>query len=103
MNFSIQTLLVFYVANQVLSALIQSLPSPTTASNGLYVFIFKFLSLLIADFKSFTAQLPPPPLLTSGSSSTTIVSTVGPVSSSQQATVEAIQNAIQAQPVSAAK
>ena len=62
MNFTAQMLLMFYVVNQVSSALIQALPSPNTASNGLYIFIYKFLSLLIADFKSFAAQLPPPPL-----------------------------------------
>jgi hypothetical protein len=56
----VQWLLVFYVANQVASALIQSLPVPTTASSGWYVFIYKFMNLLIADFKSFTANLPPP-------------------------------------------
>jgi hypothetical protein len=58
----VQWLLVFYVANQVASALIQSLPVPTTASSGWYVFIYKFMNLLIADFKSFTASLPPPVL-----------------------------------------
>jgi len=56
----IQWLLVFYVANQIASALIQSLPVPTTASSGAYIFIYKFLSLLIADFKSFTSKLPSP-------------------------------------------
>jgi hypothetical protein len=60
MTIPVQWLLIFYVANQVASALIQSLPVPTTASNGLYVFVYKFLSLIIADFKSFTANLPPP-------------------------------------------
>jgi hypothetical protein len=56
----VQWLLIFYVVNQVASALIQSLPVPTTVSSGWYVFIYKFLNLLIADFKSFTANLPPP-------------------------------------------
>lgn len=60
LSITYQTLLIFFVANQVLSALIQALPQPTTASNGVYVFTYKFLSLVIADFKSFSAQLPPP-------------------------------------------
>lgn len=55
-----QLLLIFWIANQVLSALIQALPEPTTNSNPFYVFIYKFLSLLIADFKSFSQHIPPP-------------------------------------------
>lgn len=59
-TFSPEWLMVFYIANQVLSALIQSLPPLTTSSGPTYTFINKFLSLLIADFKSFSAkpQLP---------------------------------------------
>jgi hypothetical protein len=59
-NIPMQWLLIFFVANQVLSALIQSLPVPVTTSSGFYVFIYKFLSLLISDFKSFTASFPTP-------------------------------------------
>lgn len=60
MTIPVQWFLIFYVVNQVASAMIQSLPAPTTASNGAYVFVYKFLSLIIADFKSFTTNLPIP-------------------------------------------
>jgi len=60
MNIPYQWLLIYYMTNMVASAMVQSLPVPTTASSGWYVFIYKFLSLLIADFKSLTASLPPP-------------------------------------------
>ena len=60
MNIPYQWLLGFYVINMVASALVQSLPTPTTASSVWYVFIYKFLSLLIADFKSLTSKLPTP-------------------------------------------
>jgi hypothetical protein len=63
MNIPYQWLLGFYVVNMVASALIQSLPTPTTASSGWYVFVYKFLSLLIADFKSLTSKLPPPSIM----------------------------------------
>ena len=52
-------LLALYVANQVFTALVQSLPNPD-GSSKFYTFIFKFLSLLIADFKSFTQDIPTP-------------------------------------------
>jgi hypothetical protein len=55
-----QWLLIFYVANQVASALIQALPAPN--GNPWYNFFYKFLSLLIADFKSFSATFPKPQL-----------------------------------------
>lgn len=60
-----QWLLIFYVANGVLSALVQALPAPDTSSSKMYVFFDKFMSLLIADFKTFAAQLPPPTITTS--------------------------------------
>jgi hypothetical protein len=60
MNIPYQWLLGFYVINMIASALVQSLPAPTTASSKWYVFLYKFLSLLIADFKSLTASLPSP-------------------------------------------
>ena len=63
MTVPVQWLLAFYIVNQIASALIQSLPTPTATSRGLYVFIYKFLSLLIADFKSFTQKLPEPPIV----------------------------------------
>ena len=58
--FSPEWMMIFYIANNVLSAFIQSLPPITTSSGPLYVFFNKFMSLLIADFKTFSAkpQLP---------------------------------------------
>jgi hypothetical protein len=56
-QFSPEWLMIFYIANQVLSALIQSMPPPN--GNAFYNFIYKFLSLLIADFKSFSLTAPP--------------------------------------------
>ena len=55
-NLSAQQLLEMYVAYQLLSAAVQSLDPPTAESNGLYRFIFKFLSLLIADFNAFAGK-----------------------------------------------
>ena len=53
-----QQLMIFYIANEILSALIQALPAPN--GNKWYNFIYKFLSLLIADFKSFSTAMPMP-------------------------------------------
>ena len=53
-----QQLMLFYIANQVASALVQALPAPN--GNAWYGFFFKFVSLLTADFKSFSKQLPIP-------------------------------------------
>jgi hypothetical protein len=60
LNLPEQWLLIFFVANLVLSALIQALPEPDTTSSKGYVFTYKFLSLLISDFKSFAQKIPPP-------------------------------------------
>lgn len=70
-----QWLIVFYVANQVLSALVQALPQPS-GQNAFYMFAYKFLSLLIADFKSYSAQLPQPMLTASVSSGAITTTTV---------------------------
>jgi hypothetical protein len=53
-------LMLFYIANQVASALVQALPAPTQSSGVVYTFFYKFVSLLTADFKSFSSQLPTP-------------------------------------------
>lgn len=53
MNFDPQQLMIFYIAYQVLSALIQALPAPN--GNAWYNFFYKFVSLLIADFKTFAS------------------------------------------------
>lgn len=57
-HFSLEWLMIFYIINQVMSALIQSLPAPVEGGNAVYAFFYKFLSLLIADFKSFTSKIP---------------------------------------------
>lgn len=54
-----QWFLLFYIANIVGSAAIQSMPVPS-GKNAFYAFLYKFLSLLIADFKSFSSNLPLP-------------------------------------------
>lgn len=55
-----QWLLIFYVANQIASALVQALPAPN--GNSWYAFFYKFMNLLVADFKSYAAQFPAPKL-----------------------------------------
>ena len=55
-----QWLLIFYVANQIASALVQALPAPN--GNSWYAFFYKFMNLLVADFKSYAAQFPTPKL-----------------------------------------
>lgn len=54
----LQLVLLFYVVNSVASALVQALPVPN-GSVG-YTFVYKFLSLLTADFKSFSSTMPMP-------------------------------------------
>ena len=55
-----QWLMVFYISNQVLSAAVQALPQPDANSSKVYVFLQKFLSLLVADFKTFATKIQPP-------------------------------------------
>lgn len=55
---SFNMLLLLFVINQVASALIQSMPTPTEGGNQLYAFVYKFLTLLVGDFKSFMSKLP---------------------------------------------
>lgn len=57
-HFSLEWLMIFYIINQVASALVQSLPQPVDGGNQVYAFVFKFFSLLVADFKSFTTKIP---------------------------------------------
>jgi len=56
----VEWLLIFYITYLVLSAFVQALPAPN--GNQWYNFLYKFLSLLIGDFKSFAAQIPQPVL-----------------------------------------
>jgi hypothetical protein len=60
-NLNATQLLEMYVAYQLLSAVVQSLDAPTETSNGAYRFIYKFLSLVIADFRSYAQKMPPKP------------------------------------------
>ena len=62
---TLQLALIFYVVNSVASALVQALPVPN--GSVIYTFIYKFLSLLVADFKSFSATMPTPVLTTQSS------------------------------------
>jgi hypothetical protein len=57
-TFTLEQLLILYVINQVSSALIQSMPAPTEGGNAWYSFIYKFLTLLVGDFRSFMTKLP---------------------------------------------
>ena len=52
-----------YIAYQVFSALVQSLPQPAEIGGIWYKSIYNFLSILAADFKSFTKSLPAPPFI----------------------------------------
>lgn len=68
---TLQLALIFYVVNSVASALVQALPVPN--GNVVYTFIYKFLSLLIADFKSFSATIPTPQLQLTAPKTTTVI------------------------------
>lgn len=52
-----------YIAYQVFSAVVQSLPQPAEIGGIWYKSIYNFLSILAADFKSFTKSLPAPPFI----------------------------------------
>ena len=64
---TLQLALLFYAANSVASALVQALPVPMSNASIGYTFVYKFLNLLTADFKSFSAMLPIPVLTTQSS------------------------------------
>jgi hypothetical protein len=53
--------MMLYIANMLASAFVQSLLEPTAESSGLYKVLYKFLSLVVTDFKSFSAAVPVPP------------------------------------------
>lgn len=50
--------LLLYIGYQLLSMAVQSLNAPTEQSGPVYSFVYRFLSLVVADFKSFS-QRPP--------------------------------------------
>lgn len=64
MNFQLNTeqLMAYYIINTLVSAFVQSLIPPDTESSKSYIVLYKFMSLIIADFKSFGANIPPPQL-----------------------------------------
>lgn len=53
-----ETILLVYVAYQLFSALIQSLPTPAEFGGVWYKAFYNFLSILIGDFKSFISKNP---------------------------------------------
>jgi hypothetical protein len=57
-TFTLEQLLILYVINQVSSALVQAAPLPQEGGNAMYAFLYKFLTLLVGDFKSFMSKLP---------------------------------------------
>lgn len=58
-NFNAQQVVDIYIAFILLSALVQSLPPLTESSNVVYATIYRFLNIVIADFKSFAAKKLP--------------------------------------------
>jgi hypothetical protein len=59
-QFNPEQAMMLYIANMLASAFVQSLPEPTVGSNVLYKVMYKFLSLVVTDFKSFGAAVPVP-------------------------------------------
>ena len=63
MHFSVEQVAVFYVVYMIASALVQALPAPN--GNPWYNTLYKFLSILISDFKSYAASISQPvPVIT---------------------------------------
>jgi hypothetical protein len=58
----------------ILNAAVQSMEAPTTESSPFYTFFYKFMSLLIIDFKSFSAPKVPAVTATQSVSQTSTVS-----------------------------
>lgn len=56
MNFSLEQALVLYVSYQVASALVQALPPPAEGERW-YAFGYRFLNLLVGDFKTFISAV----------------------------------------------
>ena len=86
MNFpaiTFEQILILYVINQVASALVQAAPIPVEGGNQFYAFIYKFLTLLVGDFKSFMTKLPAlgTAQLTSSTGAITTVPTIPATSS----------------------
>jgi hypothetical protein len=81
-----------YIANQLYSAAVQAMTPPTTSSSAFYTFLYKFMSLTAADFKSFAAKAAPPMVttttgaITKTDSITTVATPVDPATTSGNAT-----------------
>jgi hypothetical protein len=60
-TFSFEQILILYIINQVSSALVQSLPAPVEGGNVVYASVYKFLSIIVGDFKAFMTKVPAPP------------------------------------------
>lgn len=54
-----QTVLEAYIAFQLYSALVQSLPPPSTYGGVWYRAVYNFLTILAADFKSYISSKVP--------------------------------------------
>jgi hypothetical protein len=58
-SFNPQQTVDIYIVFLLLSALVQSLPPLTENSNVVYATFYRFMSIVIADFKSFAAKKLP--------------------------------------------
>ena len=63
-----ETIILVYVAFQLYSAAVQSLPSPTEFGGVWYKAFYNFLSIIGADFKSFVTKNPSFSALTTSTS-----------------------------------
>jgi hypothetical protein len=75
MNLDPKQVMEIYIALGIYSALVQSLIPPDTSSAKWYIVLYKFMSLVGQDFKSFTNSVPPP-TFTVQSGGTSTVKTV---------------------------
>ena len=60
----------FVIMYLIASAAVQSLVPPDTNSSPFYIWFYKFVSILIFDFKSYGAKIPPPTVTTTQTVST---------------------------------
>lgn len=58
LNLNVQQILEMYVAFQIFSAFVQSLPIPVEGGNVFYASFYKFINLIAADFKGFVSKIP---------------------------------------------
>ena len=86
MHFDPEQLMMFYIANQVASALVQALPPPN--GNQWYNFFYKFFNLLVADFKTFAEQIPPPQIVATTTATKSLAKTVDASNAGNVSTVD---------------